>query len=100
MSSTPELPPHLFPSQSSLPSEALGVLAVKHNVTSCQEWEQAHHLLFHLGNLSLLLGLVVPTTLGLHMILLRLLLMTGLYTAPPADGIPVAEYCRWDIGKY
>uniref|UniRef100_A0A4W6EJE2 Popeye domain cAMP effector 1 n=1 Tax=Lates calcarifer TaxID=8187 RepID=A0A4W6EJE2_LATCA len=47
------------------------------NATSCQEWEQAHHLLFHLGNLSLLLGLVIPTTLGLHMILLRLLLMTG-----------------------
>uniref|UniRef100_A0A8D3D3U2 Popeye domain cAMP effector 1 n=1 Tax=Scophthalmus maximus TaxID=52904 RepID=A0A8D3D3U2_SCOMX len=47
------------------------------NATSCQEWEQAHHLLFHLGNLSLLLGLVLPTTLGLHMILLRLLVMTG-----------------------
>ncbi|KAL2084992.1 hypothetical protein ACEWY4_020510 [Coilia grayii] len=47
------------------------------NITSCQQWEEAHHLLFHLGNLSLLAGLVIPTTLGLHMILLRLLLMTG-----------------------
>ncbi|XP_072535833.1 popeye domain-containing protein 1-like isoform X1 [Salminus brasiliensis] len=47
------------------------------NITTCQEWEKAHHLLFHLGNLSLLVGLLIPTTVGLHMILLRLLLMTG-----------------------
>ncbi|XP_058503147.1 blood vessel epicardial substance [Solea solea] len=47
------------------------------NGTTCQEWEQTHHVLFHLGNLSLLLGLVIPTTVGLHMILLRLMLMTG-----------------------
>ncbi|XP_012694259.1 blood vessel epicardial substance isoform X1 [Clupea harengus] len=47
------------------------------NITSCQQWEEAHHLLFHLGNLSLLAGLVIPTTLGLHMIILRLLIMTG-----------------------
>lgn len=48
------------------------------NVTAvCEQWEETHHLLFHLGNLSLLLGLVIPTTLGLHMILLRLLLLTG-----------------------
>lgn len=47
------------------------------NVTSCQEWEKAHHLLFHLGNLSLVVGLLIPTTVGLHMIFLRLLLMTG-----------------------
>ncbi|XP_062322523.1 blood vessel epicardial substance isoform X2 [Osmerus eperlanus] len=57
------------------PGEGLGVMEV--NVTSCEEWEKAHHLLFHLGNLSLLVGLVIPTTLTLHMILLRFLLMTG-----------------------
>lgn len=88
MSSTPELPPFLFTTLPSFPSATPGVSAVEPNATSCQEWEQAHHLLFHLGNLSLLLGLVVPTTLGLHMILLRLLLMTGLYTAPPPVGVP------------
>lgn len=44
---------------------------------SCQEWQQSHQLVFHLGNLSLLLGLLVPTTLRLQMIALRLLLMTG-----------------------
>ncbi|KAG8009714.1 Blood vessel epicardial substance [Nibea albiflora] len=77
MSATPELPHLLFTTLPSFPSATPGVPAAEPNATSCQEWEQAHHLLFHLGNLSLLLGLVIPTTLGLHMILLRLLLMTG-----------------------
>ncbi|KAI4894347.1 hypothetical protein NFI96_032780 [Prochilodus magdalenae] len=54
-----------------------GASEMASNVTTCQEWEKAHHLLFHLGNLSLLVGLLIPTTVGLHMILLRLLLMTG-----------------------
>ncbi|KAF3691491.1 Blood vessel epicardial substance [Channa argus] len=76
MSLTPELPPHLVTTLPSFPSATPGVLAMP-NDTLCQEWEQAHHLLFHLGNLSLLLGLVIPTTLGLHMILLRLMLITG-----------------------
>ncbi|XP_028985386.1 blood vessel epicardial substance [Betta splendens] len=76
MSSSPELSPHLF---TTVPLFLSATPEVPHvpNATSCQEWEQTHHLLFHLGNLSLLLGLVVPTTLGLHMILLRLLLITG-----------------------
>uniref|UniRef100_A0AAY5EGT2 POPDC1-3 domain-containing protein n=1 Tax=Electrophorus electricus TaxID=8005 RepID=A0AAY5EGT2_ELEEL len=51
---------------------------VASNITSCQDWEKSQHLLFHLGNLSLVVGLLIPTTIGLHMILLRLLLMTGL----------------------
>ncbi|XP_029308429.1 popeye domain-containing protein 1 [Cottoperca gobio] len=77
MSSTPELPTLLFATLPSFPSATPGVPTVELNATSCQEWEQAHHLLFHLGSLSLLLALVIPTTLSLHMILLRLLLMTG-----------------------
>ncbi|XP_018961082.2 blood vessel epicardial substance-like isoform X1 [Cyprinus carpio] len=47
------------------------------NATLCQDWEQSHHLLFHLANLSLGLGFLIPTTVTLHMIFLRLLLMTG-----------------------
>ena len=47
------------------------------NITSCEVWEEAHHLLFHLGNFFLALGLVIPTTLGLHMILLRVMFMAG-----------------------
>ncbi|KAL0173055.1 hypothetical protein M9458_033366, partial [Cirrhinus mrigala] len=46
------------------------------NATLCQDWEQSHHLLFHLANLSLGLGFLIPTTVALHMIFLRLLLMT------------------------
>ncbi|XP_042338390.1 blood vessel epicardial substance-like [Plectropomus leopardus] len=89
MSSAPELPTALFTTLPTFPSATPGIPAMELNATSCQEWEQAHHLLFHLGSLSLLLGLVIPTTLSLHMILLRLLLMTGLSTAPPADTIPL-----------
>ncbi|KAA8587866.1 hypothetical protein FQN60_016728, partial [Etheostoma spectabile] len=77
MSSTPSLSPPLLTTLPSFPSAIPGVPTGEFNATSCQEWEQAHHLLFHLGSLSLLLGLVIPTTVGLHMILLRLLLMTG-----------------------
>ncbi|XP_076004544.1 uncharacterized protein LOC142999038 [Genypterus blacodes] len=76
MSSTPDISSLLFTTPASFPTDALGGLS-ENNATSCQEWEQTHHLIFHLSNLSLLLGLVIPTTLALHMILLRLLLMTG-----------------------
>ncbi|ROL33025.1 Blood vessel epicardial substance [Anabarilius grahami] len=52
-------------------------LSADSNATLCQDWNQSHHLLFHLANLSLGVGFLIPTTLALHMILLRLLLMTG-----------------------
>ncbi|TNN59468.1 Blood vessel epicardial substance [Liparis tanakae] len=77
MSSTPELHPLLFTTLSPFPPATSGIQAAALNATSCEEWEQTHHLLFHLASLSLLLGLSIPTTFGLHMILLRLLLMTG-----------------------
>jgi len=66
--------PPLFSSVPALPGDA--------NATSCQDWAQSHHLLFHLAHLSLGLGLLIPTTLSLHMILLRLLLITGTARAP------------------
>lgn len=75
--STPDVPPLLFTTPSSFPSATPVAPSVELNATTCQEWEQTHHLLFHLGNFSLLLGLAVPTTLALHMIMLRLLLTTG-----------------------
>ncbi|XP_057689761.1 blood vessel epicardial substance [Corythoichthys intestinalis] len=78
MSSTPEISsPLLFTTLPTVHSATPVFLSTEPNVTACEEWEQSHHLLFHLGNVSLLLGLVIPTTLGLHMILLRLLLATG-----------------------
>ncbi|KAJ8411458.1 hypothetical protein AAFF_G00162660 [Aldrovandia affinis] len=61
----------------SLEANATGVPEPEQNVTSCELWEESHHLLFHLGNLCMALGLVIPTTLGLHMILLRGMLMAG-----------------------
>ncbi|XP_035613718.1 blood vessel epicardial substance-like isoform X2 [Oncorhynchus keta] len=89
MSASPEMTSSLFyttlaPLRSAVPGSVPGagggglvMTTMEPNITSCEEWEEAHHLLFHLGNLSLLLGLVIPTTLTLHMILLRLMLMTG-----------------------
>lgn len=81
MSSPTQLSPVMVPMVPIFPSSTPAGY-VEPNATSCQQWEQPHHLFFHLGNLSLLLGLVLPTTLGLHMILLRLFLMTGLTTDP------------------
>ncbi|KPP63522.1 blood vessel epicardial substance-like [Scleropages formosus] len=52
-------------------------LELEQNATSCQYWEEAHHLMFHLANACLALGVAIPTTLGLHMILLRLMVMVG-----------------------
>uniref|UniRef100_A0A3Q2WT46 Popeye domain cAMP effector 1 n=1 Tax=Haplochromis burtoni TaxID=8153 RepID=A0A3Q2WT46_HAPBU len=77
MSSTPDGPTLLLTTLSSFPSSIPAATSADSNATSCQEWEQTHHLLFHVGNLSLLLGLAIPTTLALHMIMLRLLLTTG-----------------------
>ncbi|KAK3572144.1 hypothetical protein QTP86_022228 [Hemibagrus guttatus] len=76
MSAMPDLSMTMTPLDLSV-TPTYGTSEMAENITSCQEWEKAHHLLFHLGNLSLVVGLLIPTTVGLHMILLRLLLMTG-----------------------
>lgn len=87
MSATPDLTTVYYTTLAPLLSDAphidIAPAAAEPNVTSCEQWEEAHHLLFHLGNLSLLAGLVIPTTLALHMILLRVLLMTGMCLAFP-----------------
>ncbi|XP_077343308.1 popeye domain-containing protein 1 isoform X1 [Lithobates pipiens] len=43
----------------------------------CDNWREIHHLVFHLANVCFALGLVIPTTLNLHMILLRAFLCLG-----------------------
>ncbi|XP_066464068.1 blood vessel epicardial substance isoform X1 [Eleutherodactylus coqui] len=43
----------------------------------CDNWREIHHLVFHLANVCFALGLVIPTTLNLHMIFLRALLSLG-----------------------
>eukprot|EP00062_Callorhinchus_milii_P013875 gi/632962479/ref/XP_007897335.1/ PREDICTED: blood vessel epicardial substance [Callorhinchus milii] len=37
----------------------------------CDNWKEIHHMVFHVANLCLAIGLVIPTTVKLHMILLR-----------------------------
>lgn len=47
------------------------------NETACENWKEIHHLVFHVANICFAVGLVIPTTLNLHMILLRGLLTIG-----------------------
>lgn len=47
------------------------------NETACENWKEIHHLVFHVANICFAVGLVIPTTLNLHMILLRGLLTVG-----------------------
>ncbi|XP_062393773.1 blood vessel epicardial substance isoform X1 [Sardina pilchardus] len=77
MSTTPDFTTDFYTTLAPLFSDVPQLDASQSNTTSCQQWEEAHHLLFHLGNLCLLAGLVIPTTFGLHMIFLRLLFMGG-----------------------
>ncbi|MEE6519720.1 hypothetical protein FKM82_017440 [Ascaphus truei] len=43
----------------------------------CENWREIHHLVFHLANACFAVGLVIPTTLNLHMIFLRAMLCLG-----------------------
>ncbi|KAE8602808.1 hypothetical protein XENTR_v10014132 [Xenopus tropicalis] len=47
------------------------------NETLCENWREIHHLVFHLANTCFAAGLVIPSTLNLHMILLRGMLCLG-----------------------
>ncbi|KAG5205499.1 blood vessel epicardial substance isoform X2 [Ovis aries] len=53
------------------------ILPVPSNETTCENWREIHHLVFHIANIFFAIGLVIPTTLHLHMILLRGLLAVG-----------------------
>uniref|UniRef100_A0A8C4RK68 Popeye domain cAMP effector 1 n=2 Tax=Erpetoichthys calabaricus TaxID=27687 RepID=A0A8C4RK68_ERPCA len=52
-------------------------IAQDHSGVACENWKEVHHLVFHLANVCFAVGLVIPTTLSLHMIFLRTLLMIG-----------------------
>lgn len=58
-------------------SELGSVTPVPSNETTCENWREVHHLMFHVANICLAVGLVIPTTLRLHMILLRGMLSIG-----------------------
>ncbi|KAF3831793.1 hypothetical protein GH733_000605 [Mirounga leonina] len=51
--------------------ELESIIPVPSNETTCQNWREIHHLVFHVANIFFTIGLVIPTTLHLHMILLR-----------------------------
>uniref|UniRef100_A0A8C5PQ73 Blood vessel epicardial substance n=2 Tax=Leptobrachium leishanense TaxID=445787 RepID=A0A8C5PQ73_9ANUR len=43
----------------------------------CENWREIHHLVFHLANACFAIGVVIPTTLNLHMICMRGMLCLG-----------------------
>uniref|UniRef100_A0A670IHV3 Blood vessel epicardial substance n=1 Tax=Podarcis muralis TaxID=64176 RepID=A0A670IHV3_PODMU len=47
------------------------------NETLCENWREIHHLVFHLANICFAVGLVIPTTFHLHMIVLRAMVIIG-----------------------
>ncbi|KAF7253717.1 Blood vessel epicardial substance [Varanus komodoensis] len=47
------------------------------NETVCENWREIHHLVFHMANICFAVGLVIPTTYNLHMIVLRVMLTIG-----------------------
>ncbi|XP_072594215.1 popeye domain-containing protein 1 isoform X1 [Vulpes vulpes] len=53
------------------------IIPVPSNETTCENWREIHHLVFHVANIFFTIGLVIPTTLHLHMILLRGMLTIG-----------------------
>ncbi|XP_059839012.1 blood vessel epicardial substance isoform X1 [Hypanus sabinus] len=44
---------------------------------SCNNWKEIHHLTFHLANICFAIGLLIPTTVKIHMILLRSMISIG-----------------------
>lgn len=59
------------------PPELESLTPVPSNETTCENWREVHHLVFHVANVCFAVGLLIPTTLHLHMILLRVMLSIG-----------------------
>ncbi|KAL4839342.1 hypothetical protein H8958_021212 [Nasalis larvatus] len=57
--------------------ELESIIPVPSNETACENWREIHHLVFHVANICFAVGLVIPTTLHLHMIFLRGMLTLG-----------------------
>ncbi|XP_053566558.1 blood vessel epicardial substance [Bombina bombina] len=52
-------------------------VALDEDEIMCENWRDIHHLVFHLANACFAVGLIIPTTLNLHMICLRAMLCLG-----------------------
>ncbi|XP_028903352.1 blood vessel epicardial substance isoform X1 [Ornithorhynchus anatinus] len=59
------------------PTTGLTLLPGPSNDSVCENWRELHHLVFHVANVCFALGLIIPTTLPLHMIFLRGMLTAG-----------------------
>ncbi|XP_051880043.1 blood vessel epicardial substance [Pristis pectinata] len=54
-----------------------GTEPLSSQTASCNNWKEIHHLIFHLANICFAIGLLIPTTVKIHMILLRGMISIG-----------------------
>ncbi|XP_078069626.1 popeye domain-containing protein 1 [Mustelus asterias] len=54
-----------------------GMGPISNQTESCDNWKEIHHLVFHVANLCFAIGLFLPTTMKVHMILLRGMMSLG-----------------------
>ncbi|XP_067841402.1 blood vessel epicardial substance [Heptranchias perlo] len=54
-----------------------GMDPLSNKTESCDNWKEFHHLVFHVANLCFAVGLLIPTTVKVHMILLRGMISIG-----------------------
>ncbi|XP_048453347.1 blood vessel epicardial substance isoform X3 [Rhincodon typus] len=54
-----------------------GMEPLSNQTESCDNWKEIHHLVFHVANLCFAIGLLIPTTIKIHMVLLRAMMSTG-----------------------
>ncbi|XP_072355972.1 popeye domain-containing protein 1 isoform X1 [Scyliorhinus torazame] len=50
---------------------------ISNQTESCDNWKEIHHLVFHVANFCFAIGLLIPTTVKIHMILLRAMMSIG-----------------------
>eukprot|EP00061_Rhincodon_typus_P005381 g24817.t1 len=53
-----------------------GMEPLSNQTESCDNWKEIHHLVFHVANLCFAIGLLIPTTIKIHMVLLRAMMST------------------------
>ncbi|XP_041043281.1 blood vessel epicardial substance [Carcharodon carcharias] len=50
---------------------------ISNQTESCDNWKEIHHLVFHVANFGFAVGLLIPTTIKIHMLLLRAMMSVG-----------------------
>ncbi|XP_038655185.1 blood vessel epicardial substance isoform X3 [Scyliorhinus canicula] len=83
MNVTPDSPwvfSFLLANATSAPSEyafSTWMGPISNQTESCDNWKEIHHLVFHVANFCFAIGLLIPTTVKIHMILLRAMMSIG-----------------------